>query len=140
LPCLADEAYPGLMDAARMAYPDVEPKATELTRHGAASTDVGDIQHIMPALKFTTSGVAGVMHSDNFEVVDEELAYIATAKMFAISAYRLLRNKAADARRIVGDYKPVYTKAEYIKVMDGLMRTERKACEAPDGGKADELL
>ena len=58
------------------------------------STDVGDVQHIQPVYTFNTGGIEGNFHSEEFEVVDEELAYIETAKVFALGAYRFLRDGA----------------------------------------------
>lgn len=49
--------------------------------------DVGDVQHLMPVYTFNTGGVKGGLHQINFEVTDEEEAYIVTAKMFALAAY-----------------------------------------------------
>ena len=57
-------------------------------------------------------------------VTDEELAYVVTAKIFALSAYRLLRDGAVKAKEIVANYQPIFTKEEYIKYMDSFIRTE----------------
>ena len=65
------------------------------------------------------------LHSVDFDIVDEELAYITTAKIFALSAYHLLKDGAAAAKKTVADYKPVYTKEEYVKFMDSMNRVER---------------
>lgn len=56
--------------------------------------------------------------------MDEELAYIVTAKIFALSAYRLLKNDAVKAGEIIQDYKTVLTKEEYMKYMDSFIREE----------------
>lgn len=40
------------------------------------------------------------LHSVDFDIVDEELAYIVTAKIFALSAYRLLKNGAVKAKKL----------------------------------------
>ena len=50
--------------------------------HLGSSTDVGDLQHIMPVLQFWTGGYAGIRHGADFTVVDEDIYYILTAKMF----------------------------------------------------------
>lgn len=46
----------------------------------------------MPVIKFSTGGVNGGLHSENFKIVDEEIAYITTAKIMALIAYRLLKD------------------------------------------------
>ena len=46
-----------------------------------------------------------------------------TAKIFALSAYRLLRDRAVKAKEIVANYQPIFTKEEYIKYMDSFIGT-----------------
>ncbi len=59
-------------------------------------------------------------------MVDEELAYIETAKVFALGAYRFLRDNAKVAKEVVADYKPKYTKNEYVELLDSFIKTEIK--------------
>ena len=47
-----------------------------------------------------------------------------TAKIFALAAYRLMKNGAEKAKENIADYKPVMTKDEYIKFMDSMQSTE----------------
>jgi hypothetical protein len=49
---------------------------------------------------------------------------VVTAKIFALSAYRLLRDGAVKAKEIVANYQPIFTKEEYIKYMDSFIKTE----------------
>jgi hypothetical protein len=126
LPRIPTPAHPALIEAIRTALPGRELKITELSRHGGGSTDVGDVQHIQPVLSFTTGGSKGAYHSPAFELVDEEEAYIGTAKVFALAAYRLLKDHAAEAKKVIEDYKPVFTKESYIEFMESLIRKERK--------------
>ena len=101
---------------------EVLPKGTiNVVKEGAhtsGSSDVGDLTHIMPVLKFSTSGVSGQLHSAEFEVVDEDIAYITTAKIMALTAYRLLKNNAAEAEKLKRDFKPIFTIDEYKNYMD----------------------
>lgn len=104
-------------------------KITRLSRKiptptAAGSTDVGDVQHLQPVLTFNTGGKVSGLHSVDFDIVDEELAYVVTAKIFALSAYRLLRDGAVKAKEIVENYQPIFTKEEYIKYMDSFIKTE----------------
>ena len=85
------------------------------------STDVGDVQHIQPVLTFNTGGKVSGLHSVDFDIVDDELAYIVTAKIFALSAYRLLKNGAAKAKEVVENYHPIFTKDTYIQYMDSFI-------------------
>ena len=85
---------------------------------------MGDVQHLQPVLTFNTGGKVSGLHSVDFDIVDEELAYVVTAKIFALSAYRLLRDEAVKAKEIVENYQPIFTKEEYIKYMDSFIKTE----------------
>lgn len=87
--------------------------------HTNGSTDVGDVQHLLPVITFKTGGMIGGLHQDNFDIVDEDTAYILTAKMFAISAYRLLKSGAALGKSIKEGYHPKFSsKEEYVAYMD----------------------
>ena len=117
LPTLAEQALPELKRAAELAAPEVPVR--EAAGHSGGSTDVGDVQHLMPVYTFNTGGVKGGLHQINFEVTNEEEAYIDTAKMFALAAYGLLKEKAARSKELVKNYKPVFKdSAEYTKFME----------------------
>jgi amidohydrolase len=95
------------------------------SHHTNGSTDVGDVQHLLPVLTFRTGGITGGLHQDNFDVVDEDTAYILTAKMFAISTYRLLKDGAALAKSITNGYEPKFkNKEEYIQFMDSFSNVD----------------
>ncbi len=127
LPCIPLEDNSILLEAAKVAAPDIQAFETPLSSHGGGSTDVGDVQHIMPVLQFRTGGFTGVTHGADFTVVDEELYYILTAKMFALATYRLLRDNAQRAKGIVNNYKPRLTKHAYIEYMESMIRDEALA-------------
>lgn len=88
--------------------------------HSEGSSDVGDLTHIMPVLKFTTGGCNGALHSSEFEVIDDEIAYIATAKIMALTVYRILKENNKEAESIIKDFKPKFTIEEYKEYMDNL--------------------
>jgi metal-dependent amidase/aminoacylase/carboxypeptidase family protein len=126
LPQIPGAAHPALVEAVRLAAPGREFSLIEASRHSGGSTDVGDLQHIQPVLSFRTGGVTGALHSPDFDVVDEEEAYVLTAKIFALGAYRLLKDNAARARDTAAAYRPVFTRDSYIEFMESLIRNERK--------------
>ncbi|SBV93163.1 conserved hypothetical protein [uncultured Eubacteriales bacterium] len=126
LPKLPAPAHPALVEAARLAAPGVEVELVDPATHTTGSTDVGDLQHIQPVLSFSTGGVAGAFHSPSFDVVDEEEAYIVTAKIFALSAYRLLKDNAREARDVVAGYSAPLSKSGYIDFMEALIKQEKK--------------
>ncbi len=128
LPVVPDKE---LVEAAKIAAAD-KYEVDVIDDQGAfsgGSTDVGDLQHIQPVYTFNTGGINGKFHGADFEVVDEELAYIQTAKVFALSAYRFLRDNAGVAKRIVKEYEPKLSKDEYIKLLDSFIKTEIREFE-----------
>lgn len=92
--------------------------------HISGSTDFGDISCLMPLLQFMTGGCEGQLHNADLRVVDEDLAYVMTAKIFALTAYRLLKDGAAAAKDMLDGYRAVMTKEEYVKFMDGMNAKE----------------
>lgn len=94
--------------------------------HEAGSTDLGDLEHIMPVLTFNTGGAAGSgLHASDFDIVDEDEAYVLTAKIFALTAYRLLKDDARVAKRVKEQYKTVFAnKEEYIDFMEKFYSVE----------------
>jgi len=86
------------------------------------SFDFGDVSHIMPALHPFFGGVKGDLHTRNFELVDEESAYIVPAKSLAMTVIDLLYGEAQTAKDVVKNYEPALTKKEYIKLLDDFGR------------------
>lgn len=126
LPTLWQKPNDALIEAAKVAadgkYEVIVKDNKDQVSGG--STDVGDVQHILPIYTFQTGGIEGNFHSADFSVVDEELAYIQTAKIFALGAYRFLRNQAEEAKKVTAEYEPKYTKEEYIHFMESLIKKE----------------
>lgn len=126
LPTLAQEPDAELVEAAKIAVDGryAVEIADDKGSVSGGSTDVGDVQHILPVYTFRTGGIEGNFHSADFRVVDEELAYIVTAKVFALGAYRLLRDGAKEAKRITAAYQPRFTKEAYVAFMDSMIKKE----------------
>lgn len=126
LPRPPQPAHPLIVQAAIEAAPGKKIIEVDPNSHTAGSTDVGDLQHIMPVFEFNTGGVKGALHSKDFKVVDEDESYVLTAKIFALSAYKLLKEGAKASKEIVHNYKPQYTKEDYLGLMESLIRQERR--------------
>lgn len=128
LPALSEKADESVLAAAEIAAQtsenDYQIVQEDTHAYSGGSTDVGDVQHLQPVLTFNTGGKVSGLHSVDFDIVDDELAYVVTAKIFALSAYRLLRDGAVKAKEIVANYQPIFTKEEYIKYMDSFIGTE----------------
>jgi metal-dependent amidase/aminoacylase/carboxypeptidase family protein len=89
--------------------------------HGAGSTDMGDLSHVMPALHPHIGGVEGAGHSENYRIVDENLAYIVPAKAMAMTVIDLLWDGADLAKQITAGYTPVYTRESYLAMWEQLL-------------------
>ncbi|MCL2616016.1 MAG: amidohydrolase [Defluviitaleaceae bacterium] len=81
----------------------------------AGSTDAGDVSYLMPTLHCRFAGVEGLMHGNDFEISDYDIAYIAPAKCLAMTVIDLLYNEAATGREIVDTFKPLMTKRQYLQ-------------------------
>ena len=68
----------------------------------------------MPVLNFTFGGTAGALHSKEFAVTNPYIANIMPAQMMALTAYHLLKNGAAEAKKILAEEKPAMTRQEYL--------------------------
>ncbi|WP_336361042.1 amidohydrolase [Haladaptatus sp. ZSTT2] len=63
--------------------------------HITGSTDMGDVTQILPGIHPWTGGFEGSVHSREFGVVDEEMAYILPAKLTACTLVDLLTDTEA---------------------------------------------
>ena len=93
--------------------------------HRTGSTDMGDIAHMKPVIHPYVSCATGRTHGADFQISEAEHAYLTPAKLMAMTAIDLLWGDAAPARQIIADFKPVFTKDEYLAFERGLFKTER---------------
>lgn len=82
------------------------------------SFDFGDISHLMPALHPMIGGVKGALHTKDFHITDPYLAYIAPAKLMALTVVDLLFDNASKAGNLIDNFKPLMTKEEYLDFME----------------------
>lgn len=82
--------------------------------HLTASTDTGDLSHLMPVSHPWIGSIRGVLHGKDYTVFDEDMAYIRPAQMMAMSIIDLLFDDAAQADALMANYKPLMSKAEYL--------------------------
>jgi len=84
--------------------------------HFMASTDLGDLSHIMPVIQPMMGGIKGGLHSPDFEVVDYNAAIVLPAKIVANTLIDLLSNNTM--KSVLKNYKPELSKEEYLRLMD----------------------
>jgi len=82
------------------------------------SFDFGDVSHLMPTLHPMIGGIKGGLHTKQFQIIDEDLAYIIPAKSMAMTVVDLLFDDAKIANKILADFKPAMTKKEYLTFME----------------------
>jgi hypothetical protein len=61
-----------------------------------------------------SGGFHGDLHTAAYGVADEEQAYIVPAKAMAMTVVDLLADHSTMANRILTDFKPKLSKAEYL--------------------------
>jgi hypothetical protein len=83
----------------------------------------------MPMLHPSHGGCAGTNHAADFVVSDPYVAYVQPAKAVAHTIVDLLADDAAEARRVLGAFKPRMSRDEYLAHMRALQRTELYAAQ-----------
>ena len=92
---------------------DITPSALiEDGKPFGGSTDMGDITWLLPAIHPSINGFSGTLHSAEFDVANDELAYILPAKLLTMTTIDLLADGAKSALEIKKAH-PRKTKEEY---------------------------
>lgn len=84
----------------------------------AGSTDFGDISQIIPCIHPWIGGVSGSLHTKDYYISDEELAYIVPAKAMAMTLIDLLVDDAKVAKDVIANFKPTFSKESYLEFME----------------------
>lgn len=98
----------------------------------SASTDAGDLGHVMPMLHPSHGGCTGANHTVDFKITDSTDAYLTPAKAIAFTLLDLLGDDAKRAKALLSSYKPALTRDQYLAKMRALNRTEQIRSE-PEG-------
>ncbi len=111
----------------RNAQALVGEEAWSETSFVGASTDAGDLAHVMPVLHPSHGGYAGTNHSIDWTLCDPVAAYVTPAKAVAWTLVDLLAEEAAVARQVLANFQPPLSRDEYVAHMRALTRHERTA-------------
>lgn len=96
--------------------------------HFNASTDFGDLSHLMPAIHSFVGGVRGQLHTKEFEVANMHTAVLLPAKAMAMTAVDLLSEQATLAKEVMNRFEPSFPSKEmYLKFLNDSF--ERKVQE-----------
>ena len=100
------------VENSKQAWPGI---AIKDAGHFSASTDMGDVSHIIPVIHPFIGGTNGLLHTADFKAVDFKAAVLLPAKAFAMTLIDLLYDEAQEAKAILDNFEPILTKEEYIK-------------------------
>ncbi len=88
--------------------------------YSSGSTDMGDLSCVMPVVHPYAGGAKGKSHGADYEINDPVTACIGSAKMQLAMLLILLSDGAQRANKIIKEFKPRFTKEEYLEFMDSL--------------------
>jgi amidohydrolase len=91
--------------------------------HGGGSTDMGDISHILPTVHPYAGGASGAGHGADYRIDDYTRAVANPAKAMAMTVVDLLSNDAREARRVLAEFTPRMTRADYLAYLRRLSTT-----------------
>ena len=88
------------------------------------SSDIGDLGAIMPVIQPTMGGFKGSAHGADFEICDREAAYLLPAIAIATTVVDLLYDNATASTAISGNFKPEFSKQDYLSVWDTVLKNK----------------
>jgi amidohydrolase len=88
--------------------------------HFGGGTDMGDLGHVMPVLHPWAAGATGNTHGADFQFTDYDVALVNPTKALALTVVDLLSNGAAQARAVLGQFQPRFTKDSYLSFVRAL--------------------
>lgn len=81
----------------------------------ASSTDMGDVSTLFPSIHGYSMGASGLAHGNNYYITDPEQACVQSAVFQVALLNGLLENDAAEAKRIMAGFTPVFASIdEYL--------------------------
>jgi len=104
--------------------------------YNTGSTDLGDLSMIMPVIQPYAGGARGKGHGNNYEIYDPEAACVTCAKWQLTMLEMLLQNDAAEAKRIIGEYIPMFASKEEFLAFQSSLNTCGDRIEYKDNGEA----
>lgn len=95
--------------------------------HGAGSTDMADVEHVVPGIHPYMGGAVGRGHSEDYRIGDPEMAYIISGKALAMTVVDLLWDGGQLAKEIKAGFVPKYTRESYLAMWRELTEGEAGA-------------
>jgi metal-dependent amidase/aminoacylase/carboxypeptidase family protein len=92
--------------------------------HRSGGTDMGDLGHVLPVLHPFAAGATGIVHGADFVIQDYDAVAVTPAKAMAMTVIDLLGDDATQARRVVSEFRPRFTRQHYLEFVRTLATTE----------------
>ena len=92
--------------------------------HRSGGTDMGDLGHVLPVLHPFAAGATGIVHGADFVIQDYDAVAVTPAKAMAMTVVDLLGDDATQARRVVSEFRPRFTRQQYLEFVRSLATTE----------------
>lgn len=96
----------------------VNAEEIEINKPSMAAGDIGDISIFKPTVQFGYGGFSGVPHGKDFMIKDENLVYFDSMKIVYKTVLQLFNNPRL-IEDVCKNYKPLMSKKEYKKYIDG---------------------
>ncbi|MBO5928748.1 MAG: amidohydrolase [Clostridia bacterium] len=121
--------------AAELAIPEQNFEVSDTFSSG--STDMGDLSAIMPIAHPLTGGTRGHAHGSDYEIADPIAACVDCAKLQVAMLYVLLSNNAAEAKKVIREFKPQFaSKEEFFKAVDAFAKNGNRITYNEDNSAA----
>ncbi len=105
-----------------------------ITLRGGGCSDIGDLQQVMPAIHPNVTGATGTGHGANYYITNPDSACVFSAKVQLTFLHELLKDDAAEAKRVLANAKPTYSsREEYFKAIDGFFKDKECVVYNEDG-------
>lgn len=108
-------------EAAAIALPDEEFNFYDV--YSTGSTDMGDLSAIMPVVHPYAAGATGTSHGNDYYVSDPVKATVKNAGWQLMMLKLLLSSGAKRALEIIKNFKPLFTKEEFLAYQDSVNRS-----------------
>ena len=82
---------------------------------GGGSSDQGDVSSLLPSIQSYFTGATGGLHSEKYVLADKDNAILNAAKALLMLTIDLLYDDASCARGIKENFKPLFTKEQYLR-------------------------
>ena len=100
----------------------------------ASSTDMGDISALFPAIHPYAGGAIGAAHGSDYGIADPEQACVQSAVFQTLLIAALLENDAAEAKKIMAGFTPVFESIDaYVEHKKSMAMNKNTVTFCEDG-------